>query len=308
MICLRVIVIGGAGLLGTAFRTAAQEQPEITELLLPGRAELDVTKELEVERYIATNRPDMVINAVALLPADLCESHPQAAYAIHALGARWVARACARAGALAVYISSDFVFDGTADEPYSPDAATRPLLTYGITKQAGEAETRVGAPRHHILRTAGLFGPAPTSSRSRPCFVHRILEKAAAGEPLSVVDSVVMSPTYTVDLARMAFTLAADDAPAGTYHTVNSGVASWYDVAKAAVERAGLQVPVNRQREQTHVETPRPANTPLAGLLPGRAAQVQRHWREAMDEYVSRFHTSAGAAGDPAGGVWASVV
>jgi dTDP-4-dehydrorhamnose reductase len=297
---VRVIIIGAGGLLGTAFRVAAQERPEITELLLPSRSELDITEELAVERYLSVNRPDMVVNAVALLPADLCESHPQAAYAIHALGARWVARACTRIGALAVYISSDFVFDGAAAEPYSPEAATRPMLTYGITKQAGEAETRIGSPRHHVLRTAGLFGPAPGSTRARPCFVHRILEQAEAGRPLSVVDSVVMSPTYTVDLARMAFTLAAEDAPAGTYHAVNSGAASWYEVAVAAVERAGYPVPVTRQSAQTHVETPRPSHTPLAGYLPGGAADHQRPWQEALQEYVDRFHSGHRGPSAPA--------
>jgi dTDP-4-dehydrorhamnose reductase len=289
VIVLRVIVIGAGGLLGTAFRIAAKGHPEIVELMLPGRRDLDVTEQIEVERYLSATRPDVVINAAVLLPADLCETHPQAAYAIHALGARWVSRACARVGALAVYISTDFVFDGTRQVGYRPDSPTHPLLTYGITKLAGEYETRLGTDRHLVVRTAGLFGPAPSSPRARPCFVSRILQQATAGEPLRVVDSVVMSPTYTIDLARMTFALAFDGSATGTYHVVNRGRASWYQLASAAVELAGFPAPITRETAQRHVATPRPQHTPLVGELPARAAALQRPWREALADYVGQY-------------------
>jgi dTDP-4-dehydrorhamnose reductase len=300
---VRVIVIGAGGLLGTAFRLAADEQPEITDLLLPGRRELDVTEQVEVERYVSATRPDVVINAAVLLPADLCESHPEVAYSIHALGARWVARACARVGALPVYVSTDFVFDGTGRSPYLPDSAPHPVLTYGITKQAGEHETRVASGRHLVVRTAGLFGPAPSSPRARSCFVSRILERAAQGQPLRVVDTVVMSPTYTVDLARMTFALSFDGA-VGTYHVVNQGSATWHELACAAVEMAGYDVRVEREEEQHHVATPRPTYTPLAGDLPGRVAGLQRPWRVALRECVDglRQASEISAAGGRRGG------
>jgi dTDP-4-dehydrorhamnose reductase len=287
---MRVTVIGAGGLLGTAFRLAADDQPEITELMLPTRRDLDVTDQVEVERYISASRPDVVINAAVLLPADLCETHPQVAYAIHALGARWVAQACARSGALVVYVSTDFVFDGTASAPYTPQAPTHPLLTYGITKDAGENETRLACPRHLIVRTAGLFGPTPSSPRSRPCFVSRILERAAAGQPLRVVETVVMSPTYTLDLARMTYALAFEQpVSSGTYHVVNEGIASWYELASAAVELAGCPVTVEREVEQKHVAMRRPTYTPLTGDLPPRAAALKRAWPAALAEYVERY-------------------
>ncbi|MER5757261.1 NAD(P)-dependent oxidoreductase [Streptomyces sp. NPDC002088] len=285
---VRVVVIGSGGLLGTAFRNAVREFPEITEVLLPGRRELDVTEQVQVERYLESNRPDVVINAAALMPADLCERHPEVAYGIHALGARWVSRACARIGALPIYISTDFVFDGIAGSPYSPDSATSPLLTYGVTKLAGEQETRLGCPRHIVARTAALFGPTPRSASARPCFINRILDMAHAGKPLSVVDSIVMSPTYTVDLARMTLALALDEVEAGIYHVVNSGRATWYELAEAAVELAGFRVPISRAQPQQHVEAPRPASTPLVGELPGRAGKLQRPWRSALAEYVGQ--------------------
>jgi dTDP-4-dehydrorhamnose reductase len=286
---MRVAVIGAGGLLGTAFRLAAESQPEITELMLPTRRDLDVTEQVEVERYISASRPDVVINAAVLLPADLCETHPQVAYAIHALGARWVGQACARIGALVVYISTDFVFDGAASAPYHPQSPTHPLLTYGITKDAGENETRLACPRHLIVRTAGLFGPAPSSPRARPCFVSRILERAAAGQSLRVVESVVMSPTYTVDLARMTYALAFEQTVGGTYHVVNEGIASWYELARAAVDLAGYPVPVEREAEQKHVAMPRPTYTPLTGELPPRAAALKRTWPAALAEYIERY-------------------
>lgn len=290
------MVIGAGGLLGTAFKQAADDEPGVTDLLLPGRRDLDVTEQVEVERYLSATRPDIVVNAAVLLPADLCESHPQVAYGIHALGARWVARACARVGALPVYVSSDFVFDGSATVPYGPDSPPQPILTYGVTKLAGEQETRMVGPRHLVVRSAGLFGPTPTSPRARRCFVTRILEAAAAGRPLQVVDTVVMSPTYTVDLAHMTFALAFDGVT-GTHHVVNRGQASWYELAVEAVALAGLDVAVTPESHQAHVATPRPAYTPLTGTLPGRAGGLQRPWREALADCVARRRGDA----DPAG-------
>jgi len=285
---MRVVVIGSGGLLGTAFRTAVREFPAITEALFPGRRELDITEQVQVERYLESNRPDAVVNAAALMPADLCERHPDIAYRTHALGARWVSRTCARLGALPIYISTDFVFDGVSSTPYGPDSATSPLLTYGVTKLAGEHETRLGSSRHIVARTAGLFGPTPSSASARPCFVGRILGMAHAGKPLSIVDSIVMSPTYTVDLARMTLALALDEPSSGTYHVVNSGSASWYELAEAAVELAGYDVPISRAQPQDHVDAPRPSYTPLIGGLPGWAGQLQRPWRSALAEYVGQ--------------------
>lgn len=287
---MNVLILGAGGLLGTAFRLAAETQPEIDDVVLAGRRDIDVTDQIEVERYLSATRPDVVVNAAVLLPADLCESHPQRAYAVHALGARWVGRACEKIGATAVYISTDFVFAGDGRVPLRPDSPTGPLLTYGVTKLAGEQETRLACRRHLVVRTAGLFGPAPSSPRARACFVNRILEAARAGRPLRVVDSVVMSPTYTVDLARMTFALASEPAPSGTYHVVNAGTASWWELASEAVRLAGLTTPVSAESDQRHVATPRPTYTPLAGELPGQAAKLQRPWREALAEYIAQYH------------------
>jgi dTDP-4-dehydrorhamnose reductase len=298
---VRVLIIGASGLLGTAFRRVAEQLPEITDLLLPGRRELNVTEQVNVERFIAASRPGIVINAAVLLPADLCETHPGVAYDIHALGARWVSRACATAGALPVYISTDFVFDGQGDVPYLPGSATRPMLTYGVTKEAGERETRLGAPRHLVIRTAGLFGPAPVSAMSRPCFVNRILEQAAAGQRLRVIDTVVMSPTYTIDLARMTLALAMDEQASGTYHVVNRGSASWYEVARAALDFAGLDVELVPERVQTHVATPRPTYTVLAGALPPSAGRYQRPWRDAMSAFLREDDARSDTGAPPVG-------
>ncbi|MEU5314923.1 NAD(P)-dependent oxidoreductase [Streptomyces sp. NPDC021562] len=285
---MRLVVIGAGGLLGTAFRRVAGEFADI-DVYFPSRHELDVTQPLSVQKYLGATGPDAVVNAAALLPADLCETHPRIAYEVQALGARWVSRACDRLGALSVYISTDFVFDGMSADAYAPGDPTRPTLTYGITKRAGELENCLGASRHLVLRTAGLFGPPPPAVGLRPCFVDRILRKADAGEPLQVVDSVVMSPTYTVDLARMTFDLLRDGTVGGIHHAVNRGAASWYDVAATAVRLAGRDVTVTPQREQAHVAASRPARTPLTGVLPGRAAAHQRPWEEALAEYLREY-------------------
>jgi dTDP-4-dehydrorhamnose reductase len=297
---MRVLLLGAEGLLGTAVQEVATSDPRVRELACFGRRDVDITRPGQVEEVIQDIRPTAVINTAALMPADRCDDVPAEAYAVNALGPRWISRACAKAGAVPVFVTTDFVFDGNGSVPYQTGVLPRPVLTYGVTKLAGEHETRLGCERHIMVRTACLFGPPPRSRNARSCFVDRILEKAAAGAELTVVDNVITSPTYTRDLAAMILELLHSGAESGTYHAVNEGIASWFDLSQAALAAAGIPARVTPTQEQAFTSAARPLYTPLTCTLPEPARRHSRPWRAALAEYVAGRPADASRDVEPA--------
>lgn len=284
----RVVVLGADGLFGSAFVTIAEADPRVSAVIPAGRARADVTRPADVARLLRDARPDIVVNAAAIAGADRCEEDPRRAYDVNALGARSVAGACAAADAVCVYLSTDIVFDGTKTAPYDETDTPRPILTCGISKLAGELETLRAASRNLVVRTSALFGPHPRSPNARRGFVDRILERAATGEQARVVDNVVISPTFTVDLSHMLLELLAGEV-SGTFHLVNAGAASWYELAHAAVAEARLAaVPVATESAGDYAAAPRPAATPLTSVrLPASVRQANRPWRDALAAHLS---------------------
>lgn len=283
---MKVLIVGAEGLLGTTVQQVAARHPAVSEVIATGRAEIDIRNPDHVRRSIQEIKPDAVLNTAVLMPAEACDDAPHQAYAINTLGARWVSRCAAEVGAAVVFITTDFVFDGEAGEPYGPEHHSRPLLTYGTTKLAGEHETRLGNERHLILRTAGLFGPRPRSPRARPCFVDRVLDRAVAGEQLDVVDNIRMSPTYTVDLAQVMLAMLADGTVSGTFHAVNQGEASWFEVSQAALGHLGLADRVRPTTDNRYATAARPPSTPLRCTVPTDVRPFLRDWRSALSDYL----------------------
>ncbi|WP_406207863.1 dTDP-4-dehydrorhamnose reductase [Kitasatospora sp. NBC_01560] len=283
---MRILLLGCEGLLGTTMRATAAADPRVTSMVALGHGEIDITDREQVRRAVREVRPDACVNTAALMPADLCDQEAERAYAVNTLGPRWVSQSCAEVGAVPVYISTDFVFDGQGTRAYRPDDLPRPVQTYGITKLAGEHETRLGSDRHLIARTACLFGPPPVSPTARASFVDRVAAAAAAGNDLKIVDNVVMSPTFTGDLATTVLDLLHHGADSGVYHVVNQGSTSWYRLCVAVLERLGIDAQVTPVEEQFTTTAPRPHHTPLAGELPEFARRIRRPWEAALDEYL----------------------
>jgi dTDP-4-dehydrorhamnose reductase len=178
-------------------------------------------------------------------------------------------------------MSTDYVFDGRASEPYQEDDPTGPRSVYGQSKLAGELAVREVTPHHMIVRTAWLYG------RGGPNFIDTMLRKARAGEPLTVVDDQRGSPTSTRDLAQALIRLA-ETARYGTYHCTNSGACTWHELAVYAIGRAGLEVPVARTDSAS---LGRPAPRPAYSVLgQHRFEDVTHtrmpHWQDAVDRYL----------------------
>src|SRR5512139_4016466 len=212
---MNVVIIGARGQLGTELLRA---KPAGVEMSAFDVDDCDITDRKQVQAVLRASHPDLVVNAAAYVRVDDAEDHAEDAFRINAVAAGNVVRACGEVGAAVMYLSTDYVFDGAkAPLPYGESDRPNPLNVYGISKYAGELAVRNYTDRHYVVRTASLYGKAGACGKGGN-FVYTILNKARQGGPLRVVDDIVMSPTYALDLAQCLWDLILHERPFGLYH------------------------------------------------------------------------------------------
>ena len=236
---------------------------------------LDITKLDEVERIISTEKPDVVVHCAAYTNVDKAEEDIDTARLINFVGTENVAKACAKNNCAMVYISTDYVFDGTSRNPYISTDKTNPINNYGLTKFEGEEAVRKYCPKHYITRTSWLYGIYGKN------FVETMISLADKPE-LKVVDDQIGCPTWTVELSTGILKLLEKKKPYGTYHICGSGVTSWYGFAKEIFVRCGLDVNL---KSCTTEEFPRPAKRPAYSAMDNNG--ICRDWKEALKDYIN---------------------
>lgn len=285
----KVLIIGPTGQLGADLVHVFREK-ESYEVIPAGRLELDLSDRDSVFNAVGRHTPDIVINAAGNTDVDGCEIDSAYAMLLNAEGAGRVADACSEAGAVCVYISSDYVFDGKKGKPYTETDEPYPLNAYGISKLEGERSVRGKCDRHFIIRTSGLFGLGLPAKRGHN-FVETMIRLAENGERIRIVDDQVMSPTFTRDLAlKIVELLEKEDY--GTYHITNSGECSWYRFGTAIFNAAGMSpdvVPVTSEEYGARAERPRYSVLDNK-KLESTGVRRLRHWEEALREYISLRH------------------
>jgi dTDP-4-dehydrorhamnose reductase len=300
---VRLLVTGGGGQLARdVLRTCTDD-----EVVALSRAELDVTDEAAVFAAVRDHVPDAVINTAALTDVDGCEADPDRAHAVNALGPWWLARACRDAGAVLVHVSTDYVFDGHAPldgtgqpRPWSEVDPVAPRSVYGRSKAAGERLVRETSPDHVVVRTAWLAGAGGGN------FVRTMLRVGRERGAAVVVDDQIGSPTFSADLAPALRHLAVAHRP-GTYHVVNAGRASWFELAAATFELAGLEVDL---APQPSTALDRPAPRPAWSVLDSTHARLSGvpalpHWRDGLTRLLDELGERGGRgtpAAPPTGG------
>ena len=267
-------------------RAAERAGHDVTAL---ARAQLDVTDRAAVERAVRSERPDAVINCAAWTDVDGAESHEADARAVNATGAGHVAGAAVEEHAALVHVSTDYVFDGGAREPYLESAAADPMSAYGRTKLAGERAVAEAGGRHLIVRSSWLFGSGGRN------FVATMLGLASERDEIAVVTDQVGCPTWTGHLAPALVELAARG-ERGVMHVAGGGACSWHELAAETFRQAAIACEV---RETSTAAMPRPARRPAYSVLGSERDDTPRlpAWREGLAGYLAEVRATTGASG-----------
>lgn len=282
-----VAVLGANGQLGSDIIRVACEMASSLETLALTRRELDVCELAAIPEALSKRKFDVLVNCTGYHKTDEVEGHATEAFRINAHAVAAMARVCKARGVRFVQVSTDYVFDGGADRPYSETNPPNPINVYGASKLLGETlALREYSEGTLIARVASLFGIAGSSGKGGN-FVETILRKVRETGEVRVVDDIIMSPTLTADAARVLLTLLRNVAPSGVYHVVNSGSASWYEFARQMVQEAGMAARVAATPSSAY---PTVAARPPYSVLDNRKAAAQAgeipHWRDALHRYL----------------------
>ncbi len=274
---MHILVVGGTGQLGRAVVMAFGRGHQVTSW---GHADADITLPA-ISARVATLRPDVVVNCAAWTQVDAAESHPEAAFALNALGPSLLAEGCARCGAALVQISTNEVFAGAPGQVYFENDLPAPASVYARSKLAGELAAARRLAQLYVVRVAWLFGPGGNH------FPAKIIAAADRNRALRVVDDEIGNPTYAPDVADGLVQLVESERY-GVYHFVNEGRASRFAFAKVILKGAG-----RTDVEITPIPSiawPRPAPPPAHAVLVNQAGAALgirlRSWEDALAVYL----------------------
>ena len=275
---MKLLVTGAGGMLGRDVTLAAANAGH--DVAAYGHTELDVSDAAAVTERCEWERPDVVINCAAWTDVDGAEDAEEQAMAVNGAGAGNVAACAAAVGAKALYVSSDYVFDGEKGEPYVEVDQPGPLSAYGRTKLAGEEATAAANKRSYIVRSSWLFGIGGGN------FVETMLRLAADHGEVLVVRDQVGSPTYTWHLAYGILRLIEGSAY-GIHHMAAEGQCSWYEFAREIFDQAKVECKV---LSATTEMLGRPAPRPRFSALTTQREHAIRlpSWRDGLSGYLAQ--------------------
>jgi dTDP-4-dehydrorhamnose reductase len=279
---VRVLVTGAGGQLGRDVVAACRAAGD--EVAAAGHADLDVADRSQVLGALGDTRPDVVVHCAAWTAVDACETDPDRAFRDNALAVRHVAEACRRTGAHLVHLSTDYVFDGTKDAPYTEWDEPGPASVYGRSKLAGEHEA---GPDATIVRTSWVCGAHGSN------MVKTVLRLAGTHGRLAFVDDQRGCPTFTADLAPLLRRLGVERRP-GLFHATNAGAVSWFGFVQAIMAAAGFDPGRVDPITTAQLQPPRPAPRPANSVLDNQALRLSglpalRDFHEPLAELVSQL-------------------
>jgi dTDP-4-dehydrorhamnose reductase len=275
---MKIAITGAAGLFGHGLVAAFSTRHEVFPLT---RADADITNEQAISVVLERVRPDVIVHPAGIPDIDICEVDPDKGFLVNSQGTRHVVEAARRVGAGLAHISTDAVFDGRKQTPYVESDPTGPITVYGRSKlQAEQAVTTL--ERHWIFRVPVLYGPGKTN------FIEKGLRKVAAGEEYKVASDQIGNSTHTVD-AGLKIMEIVEARRYGLYHLSNQGACTRYELARKAVELAGLDpakvVGVPDALMKRRAPRLKYAVMEMEALRRG-GFTLPRPWQEALAEYV----------------------
>lgn len=273
---MKVLILGAKGSLGQVFVELYSDH----EVFAWDRSELDVTDEAMVMQMISEIQPNLVINCAAYNGVDSAEEDRITAESVNGSAPGYIAKAADAIGATMVHYSTGQVFDGMNPQGYNEDDQPDPVNAYGKSKLLGEIEAQANTEKIYIIRTCWLYGKPTQGKKS---FTDIVLDLAQTGKVKGVGDEFG-NPTYVVDLAHATRAMVEENKPFGTYHIINTGIASRYDWAKEVLEIKGLKAELELVSSGDFV---RKAKRPKYEVLNNTKFIELRPWTEALREYLS---------------------
>jgi len=285
---MKILVIGANGMLGreVVFQFSRFAEPEnmSPEIIAANHSHIDIMNHSHTFKFITKSMPDVIINCAAFTDVDACETLIDKAYSVNASGAKNIAVAGKKIGAKVIHISTDYVFDGTSNTPYTETDIPNPLSVYGKSKLEGELAVRESTNNFAIVRTSRLYGPYGDN------FVKRILCLGRQNQSISVVADQIGNPSYSEDLAYALWIIITLNLY-GIYHVTNKGSCSWYEWAVKIFEITGHRIDI---RPILAKDFTRAAVVPQnASLDCSKYEKASKHkmrpWQETLNDYLTRY-------------------
>jgi len=283
---MKIAIVGANGRLGAALVREYQRDYEVTSY---DRRQLDLSQLERVRSALAATKFELLINCAALTNVDYCESHREEAFVVNAEAPRLLAQIANEKSAKLVHFSTDYVFDGKKNAPYTEEDMAFPLSVYGESKLEGERRVLEVSSQHLVIRLSWVFGP------DKPSFIDQIIQRARENDVITAVADKFSAPTYTINVAGW-LRLAIDKNANGILHLANNGGCSWQEWAQYAIDVCRSRgLPLKAERvgavllgDMKNFVARRPVHTVLSSAKFTALTGVQpRHWREAVAEYIS---------------------
>lgn len=279
---MKILVTGYSGQLG--YDVVLEGKKRGYEMIGVGHKELDITQEEHVQTYVHTVKPDAIIHCAAYTAVDHAEDDKETCFDVNVNGTKYLAAAAKGMDAKFIYISTDYVFEGTGTEPFTEEDAANPVGYYGLTKYEGEKAVQSLLDKYFIVRISWVFGINGNN------FIKTMLRLAETRDELNVVGDQYGSPTYTFDLAKLLVEMVETE-KYGVYHASNEGLTTWADFAKAIFQLAGKKVKVNSiTTEEYPTKAVRPKNSRMSkDKLEKNGFNRLPAWQDAVKRYIAEL-------------------
>ena len=268
---MKILVTGAQGMLGQDLCPTLEDKGY--EVIESCRKDFDITDIGQTTKYLSNIMPDLIIHCAAYTAVDKAEEEPEKVFLVNAQGTANIAKFCGENNIPLVYISTDYVFDGTKRSPYKPDDKTNPINVYGQSKLKGEEAVQKYCKKFYIVRTSWLYGHYGEN------FVETMISAAALKSELKVVNDQIGCPTWTMDLAEGIIELS--DKPYGIYHLCGGGETSRYNFAKEIFKLLKIKIGLKPCNTKDY---PNPAQRPLYSVMDN--GKMLRSWKSALKDYL----------------------
>lgn len=278
---MNVLVTGINGQLGHDVALVLADRG--INVLAPTHSEMDITDKNAICSYFQKYKPEALIHCAAYTAVDKAEDEPDLCRKVNVDGTRYLVECCAEGDIPMMYISTDYVFDGTGERPWEPEDPTQPINTYGLSKRDGELEV-LKLDKYFVIRISWVFGINGNN------FVKTMLRLSDSKDSLNIVDDQYGSPTYTKDLAELISDMIVTKRY-GIYHAHNEGVCSWADFAEEIFRVSGKEVKVVRiTSDQYPMKAKRPANSRMSTVkLKSNGFFLLPDWKNAVRRYLNEL-------------------